>query len=64
MAQEVRGALYGLADKPTIKNYIVGLGGKDMTPDLIEKIYLKTLAMNGKLDQEIEWIGVKGHGGW
>ncbi len=63
MAQEVRGALYGQADIPTIKNYIVGLGGKDMTPEVIEKIYQKTLEHGGK-DQEIEWIGVKGHGGW
>ena len=46
------------------RSYIVGLGGKDMTPDVIEKIYLKTLALKGGPDQEIEWIGVKGHGGW
>jgi pyruvate/2-oxoacid:ferredoxin oxidoreductase alpha subunit len=64
MASEVRGALYGTKDMPVLKNYIVGLGGKDMTPEIIEKIFLKTLAMKGKLDQEIEWIGVKGHGGW
>jgi pyruvate/2-oxoacid:ferredoxin oxidoreductase alpha subunit len=64
MGSEVRGALYGTKDMPVLKNYIVGLGGKDMTPEVIEKIFLKTLAMKGKLDHEIEWIGVKGHGGW
>jgi pyruvate/2-oxoacid:ferredoxin oxidoreductase alpha subunit len=64
MAQEVRGALYDMKDRPLLKNYIVGLGGKDMTPAVIEKIYLKTLALKGGLDSDIEWIGVKGHGGW
>ncbi len=64
MAQEVRGALYGMDDRPLLMNYIVGLGGKDMTPGVIEKIYLKALALKGGLDHDIEWIGVKGHGGW
>ena len=64
MGQEVRGALYDLKDRPLLMNYIVGLGGKDMTPGVIEKIYLKTLALKGGLDHDIEWIGVKGHGGW
>jgi pyruvate/2-oxoacid:ferredoxin oxidoreductase alpha subunit len=64
MAQEVRGALYDMKDRPLLKNYIVGLGGKDMTPAVIEKIYLKTLALKGGPDSDIEWIGVKGHGGW
>ncbi|MDO9537994.1 MAG: pyruvate ferredoxin oxidoreductase [Thermoplasmata archaeon] len=64
MAQEVRGALYGIADQPVMKNYIIGLGGKDMTPEILEKIFLKTLALKDGADQEIEWIGVKGLGGW
>jgi len=64
MAQEIRGALYGQADTPILKNYIWGLGGKDITPDVVEKVFMKTLALTDKLDQEVEWIGVKGHGGW
>ncbi|MDD4308018.1 MAG: pyruvate ferredoxin oxidoreductase [Thermoplasmata archaeon] len=64
MAQEVRGALYGTKDMPMLKNYIVGLGGKDMTPEVIEKLFLKTLELKSGLDSEIEWIGVKGHGEW
>jgi len=65
MAAEIRGALYNTSDMPILKNYIMGLGGKDITPEILEKIFLKTLALKDTgLDQEIEWIGVKGHGGW
>ncbi len=64
MAQEIRGALYGQTDLPILKNYIMGLGGKDLTPEILEKIFLKTLGLTEGLDAEIEWIGVKGHGGW
>ena len=64
MAQEVRGALYGQTDIPILKNYIMGLGGKDLTPEILEKVFLKTLGLTDGLDEEIEWIGVKGHGGW
>ncbi len=65
MASEIRGALYNTPDMPLLKNYIMGLGGKDITPEILEKIFLKTLALKDTgLDTEIEWIGVKGHGGW
>jgi len=64
MASEVRGALYGLTDVPLIKNYIIGLGGKDMTPGILETLFLKTLGLKEGMDEQVEWIGVKGHGGW
>ena len=64
MASEVRGALYGTGDMPILKNYIIGLGGKDMTPEILEMLFLDTLKLTGGLDKEIEWVGVKGHGGW
>jgi len=65
MASEIRGALYTEPDKPTLKNYIMGLGGKDITPEVLEKVFLKTLALKDTgLDTEIEWIGVTGLGGW
>jgi pyruvate/2-oxoacid:ferredoxin oxidoreductase alpha subunit len=65
MASEIRGALYGLPDVPTVKNYIMGLGGKDLTPEVLEKVFMNTLRLKDTgLDTEIEWIGVTGHGGW
>ena len=65
IASEIRGALYTVKDQPIIKNYIMGLGGKDLTPEILEKIFDKTLKLKETgLDEEIEWIGVKGHGGW
>jgi pyruvate/2-oxoacid:ferredoxin oxidoreductase alpha subunit len=63
IASEVRGALYGLSDVPTVKNYIMGLGGKDITPEILENIFMKTLRLKETgLDTEIEWIGVTGLG--
>ena len=65
MTAEIKSALYGLSDVPTVKNYIMGLGGKDLTPEVLEKVFLKTLQLKDTgLDTEIEWIGVAGHGGW
>ena len=65
IASEIRGALYTVKDQPIIKNYIMGLGGKDLTPEILETIFDKTLKLKETgLDEEIEWIGVKGHGGW
>ena len=65
MASEIKGALYGLTDIPTVKNYILGLGGKDITPEVLEKVFLKRLELKDTgLDTEIEWIGVTGLGGW
>jgi pyruvate/2-oxoacid:ferredoxin oxidoreductase alpha subunit len=65
IASEMRGALYTMKDRPTVKNYIMGLGGKDITPKVLEKVFLKTLDLKDRgLDTEIEWIDVKGHGGW
>jgi pyruvate/2-oxoacid:ferredoxin oxidoreductase alpha subunit len=37
-AQEIRAALYDLSDRPTILGYVVGLGGRDITVELINQL--------------------------
>jgi len=51
---EVRSAAYPA--KVFAKNYVVGLGGRDITPKVLRKIYEDALAM--REDKEIEWVGL------
>jgi pyruvate/2-oxoacid:ferredoxin oxidoreductase alpha subunit len=58
---EVQGALYSSPKRPVMKNYIAGLGGRDITPDVIERIFQDMLihAKRGG-DSEPEWVDVAG----
>jgi pyruvate/2-oxoacid:ferredoxin oxidoreductase alpha subunit len=58
---EVQGALYSLPKRPVMKNYIAGLGGRDVTPDVIEWMFRDMLvhAKRGG-DSEPEWVDVAG----
>ncbi len=38
-ATEVRGALYGAPRRPSVSSYLGGLGGRDITPGLVRKVY-------------------------
>lgn len=57
---EVAGALYNSPSKPLLKNYIAGLGGRDITPATLSGLYDELLQMkeNGP-GQEIEWVDLK-----
>jgi pyruvate ferredoxin oxidoreductase alpha subunit len=57
---EVRSALYHHASVP-FKNYIYGLGGRDVSGDQIEQAFdeLKGLAAGGKSSDEIGFLGVR-----
>ena len=55
--QEVKSALYGRTSVPII-GYIAGLGGRDITPQVIRQIAEK--AINDPApERDINWIGVK-----
>ena len=55
--QEVKSALYGYTDIPIV-GYILGLGGRDITPDVLKDVANK--AINDKNPEPyINWIGVK-----
>ena len=57
---ETGGALYNIPEKPVLKNYVVGIGGRDVTPKTIEGIFNNALSLQEKgLDREIEWIELK-----
>jgi pyruvate/2-oxoacid:ferredoxin oxidoreductase alpha subunit len=65
MFNEVRSALHG--HEAALKNYIGGLGGRDVTVRNLEWIFedLLAVAKNGKPDRTVEWVGLKdGTGRW
>ncbi|MFQ5883621.1 MAG: transketolase C-terminal domain-containing protein [Thermoplasmata archaeon] len=57
---EVAGALYNSPTKPALKNYIAGLGGRDITPNTLERLFEDVLNLpeNGPV-KEIEWVDLK-----
>ena len=57
-AQEVRAALCNLAGHPPVFGYIVGLGGRDVTADLLEDIYRQT-KNNEVPEKESIWLGLQ-----
>jgi pyruvate ferredoxin oxidoreductase alpha subunit len=57
-AQELRAALCNLPKHPAVFGYIAGIGGRDVTPALIEDIYWKT-KKNKLPDKESIWMGLK-----
>lgn len=58
-AEETRAALYDLAthERPEIYGYILGLGGRDVTPAVIDEIIDRTRAA-GRPEREDLWVGV------
>ena len=57
-AQEVRAALCNFAGHPPVFGYIVGLGGRDVTADLLEDIYWQT-KNNEVPEKESIWLGLQ-----
>ncbi len=59
-AREIKEALYSLQNPPKVKNYIVGLGGRDLIPEVLEKIMEDTLKLqDGEVDKEVEWVDLR-----
>ncbi|MGQ9601555.1 MAG: pyruvate ferredoxin oxidoreductase [Candidatus Bipolaricaulia bacterium] len=56
-AQEVKSALYNHG-QPPLFGFVAGLGGRDITPELIEEIIAYALA-HDRPEEEIIWMGVK-----
>jgi len=56
--QEIKAALCNEKEKPLVFGFIAGLGGRDVTPEVIKDIYFITL--KEKIPkQNIYWMGVK-----
>ena len=58
MFTEVTGALYKAKPRPLMKNYVAGVGGRDITPQVIRGIYTDLLKVR-EGDEEIEWWGLR-----
>jgi pyruvate ferredoxin oxidoreductase alpha subunit len=59
---ECRSILYDSNTRPRLKNYIYGLGGRDISIEDIEDVYADLFAIHksGKIDKEIVYYGVRG----
>lgn len=59
---DCRSVLYDSNTKPVLKNYVYGLGGRDISIEEIESIYEELLAFKktGKVDKDIAYYGVRG----
>ena len=58
-AEEIRAALYDLPpeDRPTLFGYVLGLGGRDVTPAVIDDIVERTRGSE-RPEREDLWVGV------
>ncbi len=57
---EVNSALYNHRNRPPTKNYIIGLGGRDVKPRHIRAIFNDLLKVKDEgLDEEFRWFGLR-----
>jgi 2-oxoisovalerate ferredoxin oxidoreductase alpha subunit len=61
LCYELKAALYGLKNRPFIKGFIVGLGGRDITDQQIIEGVKKTLdvAKKGEISSKTDFLGLK-----
>jgi len=61
MFTKVKASVYSNQKRPVLKNYIAGLGGRDITPKIIEKIFedISVISRRG-IEDEVEWVEVAG----
>jgi pyruvate/2-oxoacid:ferredoxin oxidoreductase alpha subunit len=59
-AEEIRAALYDVApdDRPRLFGYVLGLGGRDVTPVTIDEVIERTRTAE-RPEREDIWVGVK-----
>lgn len=56
-AQEIRSAFCNDDERPLVFGFVTGLGGRDVTPDLIERAISYTLE-NDHPKQDVIWVGL------
>ena len=59
---EIKSALYENRNRPMIKNYLVEIGGRDVTHKIIQGLFTNAfdLLKKGEKDIEVQWIDLKG----
>ena len=61
MFNEVKAAVYNTDARPKIKNYLIGIGGRDVTAKMLEDTFRNALKVREHgLDKEIMWVDLKG----
>jgi hypothetical protein len=47
--------------RPALLDFIIGLEGRDVTPDQVEHIAKRVLgaARTGKMEREVEWVQLR-----
>ena len=58
---EIKAALYESKERPLVTNYIFGLGGRDIFPEDIKKVYkdLEEIKKSGKVEALVNYLGVR-----
>jgi pyruvate/2-oxoacid:ferredoxin oxidoreductase alpha subunit len=54
-AQEVKAAISGMSKRPAVFSYIAGLGGRDVTPIILTRIYQMTKDSQDAQNRDI-WV--------
>jgi pyruvate/2-oxoacid:ferredoxin oxidoreductase alpha subunit len=57
-AQELRASLYSQKERPPVFGFVSGLGGRDITPELIEEAIQYTME-HDQPEGDIVWLGLK-----
>ncbi|MGB2706325.1 MAG: pyruvate ferredoxin oxidoreductase [Candidatus Omnitrophota bacterium] len=59
---EIKSAMYEAKKKPLLTDYIFGLGGRDIFPEDIKKVYkdLEDIKKTGKIKSLVNYLGVRG----
>jgi len=62
LMEEIMTAYYHDQEKPMMANYVVGLGGRDVSPTMVREIYGSLLKAGkaGKVAKPMNYIGVRG----
>jgi len=53
---EVVGALYGSRHRPRVRDFVAGIGGRDITPQAVDEMFTALLKDRGP---EVDWVGLK-----
>jgi pyruvate ferredoxin oxidoreductase alpha subunit len=58
---ELRSAFYDCNERPFIVDYIYGLGGRDVTPTLLKKVYedLEEIVKTEQVQETVKFLGVR-----
>jgi len=58
---EIKSALYDAGKNIPVKNYIFGLGGREINKDMIESVYedLFEIAKAGEIEEKVSYLGVR-----